>query len=191
MSKEFKTDNSQQVRWIIKQHELTNHYYDDYLPYEFHLRVTRQVGEEFKHLLPEPKRESVLMACWGHDMLEDLRVSYNDVVKELGLETADLIFALWNEKGKTRAERANDKYYEGIHNTEGAVFVKLCDRIANVSYGKMTGGSMYKKYFKENPNFVTKLGRYYDLSNPLEPMFKRLDELFEALNTVEKTFPIN
>lgn len=63
-----------------------------------------------------------------------------------------------NEKGKTRAERANDKYYEGIRNTPGAVFVKLCDRIANVQYSKMTKSRMFEMYKKENLHFTKSLG---------------------------------
>jgi hypothetical protein len=48
---------------------------------------------------------------------------------------ADIIYAVTNDKGKNRKERAGVKYYEGIRKTPGAVFVKLCDRIANVQYG--------------------------------------------------------
>jgi (p)ppGpp synthase/HD superfamily hydrolase len=95
---------------------------------------------------------------WGHDLIEDCRVSYNDVKNKLGQEAADIVYAVSNEKGKTRAERANDKYYEGIRNTPGAVFVKLCDRIANVQYSKMTKSRMFEMYKKENDNFITKLG---------------------------------
>jgi (p)ppGpp synthase/HD superfamily hydrolase len=94
-------------------------------------------------------------------------VSYNDVKNQLGQEAADIIYAVSNEKGKTRAERANDKYYEGIRNTPGAVFVKLCDRIANVQYSKMTKSRMFEMYKKENTNFLTKLGggdiEYYEM----------------------------
>jgi len=58
-----------------------------------------------------------MTACWGHDLIEDCRVSYNDVKDALGQEAADIIYAVTNEKGKNRKERANDKYYEGIRNT--------------------------------------------------------------------------
>ena len=61
-------------------------------------------------------------------------------------------------KGKNRKERANDKYYEGIRNTDGAIFVKLCDRIANVQYSKMTKSRMFEMYKKENMEFLKGLG---------------------------------
>jgi (p)ppGpp synthase/HD superfamily hydrolase len=162
--------------WCIEQHRKTNHMYDVYLPYEFHLRMVDEVAKDFKHLLDDKLdyfsgketvrhdenkvtlRDACLKATWGHDLIEDCRVSYNDVKTKLGEEAADIIYAVSNEKGKTRAERANDKYYEGIRNTPGAVFVKLCDRIANAQYSKMTKSRMFEMYKKENDNFINKLG---------------------------------
>ncbi len=149
--------------------------YDTYLPYEFHLRMVVNVYEKFKHLLDGNTEYAtgdkianpvlqlsvshvVKLACWGHDLIEDTRVSYNDVKKVLGEGAADIIYAVTNEKGKNRKERANDKYYEGIRNTDGAVFVKLCDRIANVQYSKMTGSRMFDMYKKENGEFTKALG---------------------------------
>jgi (p)ppGpp synthase/HD superfamily hydrolase len=117
------------------------------------------------------------LASFGHDLIEDTRVSYNDVKKVLGEDAADIIYALSNEKGKNRKERANDKYYTGIRNTPGAVFVKLCDRIANVQYSKMTGSSMFEKYKKENIDFMVGLGRR--VGNAYEEMYQYLINLFE------------
>ena len=88
----------------------------------------------------------------------------------------DIIYAVTNEKGKNRNERANEKYYEGIRSTPGAVFVKLCDRIANVQYSKMMKSRMFEVYGKEQFEFQRMLGRYTD-NRGLEPMFVHLDKL--------------
>jgi (p)ppGpp synthase/HD superfamily hydrolase len=181
-------------KWILEQHNSTNHMYDTYLPYEFHLRMVHHVGQQFKHLLVDDEyytgdvivnpttqvstRHACMLACWGHDLIEDTRVSYNDVKDHLGQEAADIIYALTNEKGKNRKERANDKYYEGIRNTKGAVFVKLCDRIANVQYSKMTGSRMFEMYKKENDMFVVQLGWDRKESHPYGEMFRYLNNLF-------------
>jgi len=185
--------------WAIEQHNNVNHFYSEYLPYEFHLRMVDRVASQFEYLLDSEKdystgklrseletqrigfvslREACRKACWAHDVLEDCRISYNTLLKNIGPDAADIVYAVTNEKGKNRAERANDKYYEEIVATPGAVFVKLCDRIANVQYGKMTGSGMYDKYKKENSNFVTKLGG--DSGNhELAPMFEYLLNLFK------------
>lgn len=114
----------------------------------------------------------------GHDLIEDTRVSYNDVKDHLGQEAADIIYAVSNEKGKTRKERANTTYYKGIRETPGATFVKLCDRIANVQYSKMTGSRMFEMYKKENSNFIQELGWFGDVTDPNYELFCTLQELF-------------
>lgn len=184
-------------KWVLEQHSSTNHMYDTYLPYEFHLRMVRNVGKQFQHLLDDTKdyftgepyrgpmqyqstlQGAALLACWGHDLIEDTRVSYNDVKEHLGQEAAEIIYALTNEKGKNRKERANDKYYEGIRNTPGAVFVKLCDRIANVQYSKMTGSRMFEMYKKENDDFIMRLGWDDTNTHPYFEMFVYLNNLFK------------
>lgn len=164
--------------WCIKQHTDTNHMYDT-LPYEFHLQGVNFTAVWYSHLVDERILADIEDATWGHDLLEDCRVTYNNLLSNgASTLTANIIYALTNEKGKTRAERANDKYYEGIRNTEGAVFVKLCDRIANITYSKNKGSRMLDMYRKENPNFISKLG-YYE-QHPLKQMFDHIEELLNG-----------
>ena len=184
------------IEWCLDQHRKTNHWYDEYLPYEFHLRMVAQAAKDFEHLLDDEKdyfsgrskdamqrrdavtlKEACLLSAWGHDLIEDTRVSYNDVKNHLGQEVADIVYAVSNEKGKNRKERANDKYYEGIRNTPGAVFVKLCDRIANVQYSKMTKSRMFEMYSLENDHFIHAIG--YTPTHALVSMFDYLENLFE------------
>jgi (p)ppGpp synthase/HD superfamily hydrolase len=157
--------------------------------------MVNQVAQDYKHLLDDTKdyytgdpyrgpkqeqvtlREACMVATFGHDLIEDCRVSYNDVKEHLGQESADIVYALTNDKGKNRKERAGEKYYSGIRNTPGAVFVKLCDRIANVQYSKMTKSRMFEMYKKENIDFMVSLGR--QVGNPYEEMFQYLINLFE------------
>jgi (p)ppGpp synthase/HD superfamily hydrolase len=166
------------VDWCIEQHRKTNHFYDRYLPYEFHLRMVNNVYEDFQHLLDEELNDYCGKAVWAHDTIEDTRVSYNDVKNQLGDEVADIVYAVTNDKGKNRKERAGDRYYEGIRNTPGAVFVKLCDRIANVQYGKMTKSRMFEMYKKENPEFIRQLGVGQGTSIKYGDMFIYLNNLF-------------
>ena len=195
------------IKWCLDKHNDTNHMYDTYLPYEFHLRMVNQVAQDFKHLLDDevdyftgepfrgPKQDQVtlrtacLRATWGHDLIEDTRTSYNDVKSFLGQEAADIIYAVSNEKGKARKERANDKYYKGIRETPGAIFVKLADRIGNAQYSKMTGSRMFEMYSKENDNFIMQLGYDKDkFGTDLAPKHD-LQEMFNYLNQIFATPP--
>lgn len=183
------------VDWCLGKHQVTNHNYDKYLPYEFHLRMVVQVAKDFQKLLPidmfkdsmgrDRTFEVIELACWGHDLIEDTRVSYNDCVENLWLsslrtEVADIIYACTNEKGKNRKQRADYKYYNGIVTTPGAVYVKLCDRIANVQYSKMTKSSMFEKYKEENPDFLRMMGRSDE--HQYSAMFDYLISLFDEGN---------
>lgn len=139
-------------------HEKSNHFYGEN-PYSFHLEMVAETAKLFlteKYSVEE--KELILAACWVHDIIEDARQTYNDVKKELSVEVAEIAYALTNEKGRNRAERANDKYYEGIRNTPHAILVKLCDRIANITYSKQTNSPLFDVYKKENDNFCKKLG---------------------------------
>lgn len=173
----------QQIQWCIDQHRNTNHMYDMYLPYEFHLRMVVNVYKDFKDLL-EPNHDHLVEICelaaWGHDLIEDTRVSYGDVKKVLGEMAANIIYAVSNEKGKNRKERANAKYYEGIRNTEGAIFIKVCDRVANVQYSKMSKSRMFEMYREENKHFMEQLGYIDGMSDhKYLPIFKYLINLFK------------
>ena len=139
------------------QHFKTNHKYDGQ-PYDVHLQMVYDFACKYVHLLPDNKTISeVLAACWVHDVIEDCRQTYNDVKNVLGEKVADIAYALTNEKGKTRKERANDKYYEGIRNTPFATYVKICDRLANATYSKQSGSKMVEAYKKENEDFKKQL----------------------------------
>jgi (p)ppGpp synthase/HD superfamily hydrolase len=190
------------IEWCFEQHRKINHLYTGFLPYEFHLKMAMNVYEEWKYLLDDEidyftgekykgvrgdetvtLRSCCYYATAGHDLLEDCHLSYSDISIKLGQETAEIIFAVTNEKGKTRQEKANDKYYNGIRNTKGAVFVKLCDRIANVQYSKMTKSRMYEMYKDENPHFLEQLG--YKEGRTLDcifPYMSMVDYLLKIFN---------
>lgn len=183
--------------WCVKQHADTNHFYDSELklPYKFHLKMVDNEFETYKNLLDDTEsypiqeeglvsskpitlREVVHDALWAHDMIEDARVNYNAVRYQMGLGPAEIAFALTNEKGRTRAERANEKYYEGIRNTPGAVFAKLCDRIANIKYSKLTQSRMFDTYLKENEHFMKSLG-WDGKNHEYAIMFEKIIELLK------------
>jgi len=160
--------------YAITCHNGTNHKYDG-KPYETHLNHVVEIATKFLHLIPHNQQENILAACWCHDVIEDCRQTYNDVKSHTNVEIAEIVFALTNEKGKTRKDRANDKYYEGIRNTPYATFVKVCDRIANYEYS--IRGRMRDAYDKEMQRFVS---RMYD---------SQYREMFEYLNELSKPTP--
>ena len=163
----------QAERLARKAHAEVNHLYDG-VPYaDAHLKAVADVAEEFIHLIPEKDRDLVRAGCWTHDIIEDARLTYNDVKVQCGTDVAEIAYALTNEKGRTRKERANAKYYQGIRDTQYAQFVKCCDRIANILNSVNNGGNMLGMYAKEHEHFKREL-----YSEDLTSMFLRMEELF-------------
>lgn len=161
--------------YAVSCHDSTNHLYDTQ-PYVFHLVMVVNIAKIHISDFPNLNKDEVLAACWAHDTIEDTRQTYNDVKKVLGENVADIVYACTTEKGKTRKERQSEKYYESIRNTPGAIFVKLCDRIANTSYSKTKGSDMFEKYKKEFPEFISQLGiendpKYAKMLNHLKELY--------------------
>ncbi|OJJ21861.1 phosphohydrolase [marine bacterium AO1-C] len=163
----------QTKQYAIRCHRETNHLYDDQ-PYEIHLQMVVEAAERFIHLIPEEDRNQVIAGCWVHDCIEDCRQTYNDVKKATSETVAELAYALTNEKGRNRQERANDKYYADMKATPFAVFIKYCDRIANVTYSKKQGNRMFGVYKKEVEGFIAKIhqAHYDEMADYLRSLFE-------------------
>jgi hypothetical protein len=162
------TDCSPKIREILNLasniHEDVNQLFDGQ-PYYVHLKAVLLNAMEFMQYFPkecEQFRDVIAFGACFHDTIEDARLTCNDVLKIArnmfndeykAYMAAEIVYALTNEKGRTRAERANDKYYEGIRCTPFAAFIKFCDRYANTSYAHDHGTSMYKKYCQEFTHF--------------------------------------
>ena len=155
--------------YAIEKHKYVNQSYDIY-PYSFHLDMVYKVAKRYIDLVPIQDQEEVLAAVWVHDIIEDARENYNDVLEETNETVAEYAFALTNPKGKNRADRNRKEYYDGLKLYKHASFIKLCDRIANVEFSRKSGGSMYKKYQKEAKEFRSKLddGRWDEMWKHLE-----------------------
>lgn len=158
--------------YAIHSHEITNHKYDS-RPYSHHLQMVYNNALLHIHLIPKESQETVLAACWVHDVIEDCRQTYNDVKANTNEAVADIAYALTNEKGKTREQRAGKIYYDGIRKTPFATFVKVCDRIANYEYSIATGSMMAVKYEKEMVHFIATLDdtKYKELFDYLVNIF--------------------
>ena len=113
-------------------HNNVNQSYGDGLPYGYHLDMVATNVREFGHLVCTTEEDllPLFFAAYYHDSIEDARLTYNDVMhrarmmltEEQARLATEIVYALTNDKGRTRAERAGKKYYEGIRHTPYAPF---------------------------------------------------------------------
>ena len=198
---------AQQIETIRQSaHELhrsVNQTYGDGLPYGYHLDMVVQGLHDFGQLVCV-REEDVLPLFFGgyyHDSIEDARLTYNDVMKtarqylteEQAIMATEITYALTNDKGRTRAERAGEKYYQGIRETPYAPFVKLCDRLANITYscaGTNRDNLRMKEVYKgEVPHFLASINPHSDdprLLVPQEVVMKLAECLLDDLERVEQ-----
>ena len=156
------------INWIYDQHRNINHKYDNILPYEFHLELTYEVALEFCYLLKDSIKDDCLLASRGHDLLEDTHCSYNDIKKVLGEKVADIIYAVSNEKGKTRKERANEKYYEGtFFYTDKDILLTICNELEK----EIGDIKEYQDHINVIKDILSKISPYNEMRDKLKQLF--------------------
>lgn len=142
--------------------------YDTTLPYSHHLQMVADGVAMYGHAVCATPDDVVplMFAAYYHDSIEDARLTYNDVRRTArkymdethAFMAAEIVYALTNDKGRTRAERAGDRYYQGIRTTPYAPLVKLADRLANMTYSNQNTNEanrhMRKVYCDEWPHFI-------------------------------------
>ena len=184
-------------------HQSVNQTYGDGLPYGYHLDMVVQGVTDYGHLVCI-REDDVLPLVFGgyyHDSIEDARLTYNDLLRvarsllteEQALMATEIAYALTNDKGRTRAERAGEKYYKGIRETPYAPFVKLCDRLANITYScagsEPTSLRMREVYKQEVPHFLASINPHSDDSRfkvPQPVVIKLAECLIDDLEREEQ-----
>ncbi|MDD4823446.1 MAG: HD domain-containing protein [Bacteroidales bacterium] len=165
------------IKFAIEAHHDSHHKYDR-APYSVHLAIAAHYADVYSSLLPPDERDHVLAAVWLHDTIEDCRVTYRDLEKIFGTSISDMVFAVTNNRGRTREERADESYYKGIRETPYATYIKLCDRLANVRYSlEYNQANMLATYRNELPHFLDQVIS----SNPTidySSMVAALEEIF-------------
>lgn len=177
-------------------HEHVNQTYDKVHPYGFHLDMVAEAVSKYGYAVCSEEDDVVplFFGAFFHDSIEDARLTYNDVRKAAGQwmdenrasMAAEMVYALTNEKGRTRAERANEKYYQGIRETAYAPFLKLADRLANITYScshsNDADSRMKMVYWSEWPHFLESIkSDENDIRFTLpEEMVNRVDEIING-----------
>lgn len=188
-------------------HDRVNQKYDRHLPYGFHLKQAASYVSRYGHLVAEKTSDIWILyaAAYLHDTLEDTRMSYHDLerflhdflreneplpagdLSEIERQVPEIVYALTNEKGRNRRERADERYYRGIRETRFASFIKMCDRLANMSYSAMFlfTNRMFGVYRQEYPDFI----RFIDEGSvtPVPEAMKREAEEILSKETYPET----
>lgn len=91
--------------------------------------------------------EPVVAATWLHDVIEDCGVKRKEIDELFGTLVGELVWRVTDEPGATRAIR-HALTYPKMREFPLSIFIKLCDRIANVEQG-----GAIDMYVKEQEDF--------------------------------------
>ncbi len=167
----------EQIRQAAHElHRAVNQTYGQGLPYAVHLDMVASQVMSHGHEVCAGEHDVLPMVfgAYFHDSIEDARQTYNDVTRlarqwmddEQARMAAEIVYALTNDKGRTRAERAGERYYQGIRQTPYAPLVKLADRVANMTYSATHDNAdnvhMREVYRRELPHFLEAITAHDD-----------------------------
>lgn len=185
--------------FATKAHDSAGQRYGD-KPYSHHLAMVANCTSQYVHLLSVDDQTLAMKGAWVHDLLEDLgfSYSYNDVTNLLGADVAEISFLLQTPKGRNRAERHCDAYYQELSTSIVAVLVKIADRMANLEasvdsfIAKPKRSSLLHRYVSERGHFE----KYMRPAWPqLEPIWEELNEIYDQAHHEiimwEESNPIN
>jgi (p)ppGpp synthase/HD superfamily hydrolase len=96
------------------------------LPYSVHLEevaefVSRHAGDEV-----------AIAAAWLHDTVEDVGITFEELETEFGIEVANVVRELTDDKALPKAERKRLQIENAPYKSTRAVLVKLGDKTSNV-----------------------------------------------------------
>jgi len=148
-------------------------------PYSFHINQVYQLACQYY-----PHDDYIQALALLHDKIEsDIGKSQKNYESMTQITlfcrsfhlTVD-VELLTDKSGENRKER-HQKTYPLLARSKAAVSVKLLDRLANVSYSKVTGDmKKLKMYKKEHPYLVQTLNVWDDLIH--EHIIQRIEDYF-------------
>jgi (p)ppGpp synthase/HD superfamily hydrolase len=164
---------SKAMEYAVRWHHISGQTYDGF-PYARHLQMVVTIAKNYLYYIDNDNKENVLASCCCHDLIEDTRLTKKHLSDYLNHQIAEIVFAVTNEQALSRTER-NIKTFSKIGNSKLAIFVKLCDRIANTTNSKISAREKFDRYASEFQVF-----KYYlQNSQRLYPnMWQELENLY-------------
>lgn len=139
--------------------------------------------------------EDLLIAAILHDVIEDCYKNkwdgYKDIKDLFGKKVADIVLELTSDEGEMMHRYDNNKaaYLTNkmIHMSEGALIVKLCDRLQNISDAFTASEKFRNKYFQETALIVESLESGRELN---DIQIRILDDIKAKLGNISSIFKI-
>jgi len=125
-----------------------------------------------------------IASAWLHDVLEDCDIDFNSLEKMFGKVVADYVVELTNPKSVERSDKKSEYIAKKMCvMSSGALLIKLCDRLHNVSDFSTAHPNFVKKYAPKTKFILDSLE---DCGRPLTTNQQKLvDAIRKIINIIE------
>jgi len=151
--------------------------------YMVHINMVVGYVRVYQHVFKRPiDVEVTTSAAYYHDAIEDAKQTCNDISRVIGREAALVVLSVTDVPAENRLMKHLLTMGKTVQDYR-AIVLKMCDILANATYSKANGSSMYKKYVGEyqyrRPIFMKALEWYKDEldTKVLKDLWKELDEV--------------
>jgi len=141
-------------------------------PYSYHLQKVVNIARFYSSLIPKEDLEDVICAAYLHDILEDTLCTQDEILRALNPRILLLVKLL------TKNGSDPESYFNQVAQDDLAIFIKLCDRYANVLACVYDGeDKKLAKYKKQNPYLIRILlnKNYIELMEGIEGLLLAFD----------------
>lgn len=167
-----------------KAHDDANCIYDG-KNYYTHVKMVEDCVNKYEFIFRKGEDfHNTLAAASCHDLIEDAKLSFNDIKNASNIDVARIVLAVTDIHEENRLMRHLMTMGKTVKDHR-AIILKLCDIKANASYSKANGSSMYAKYVEEyayrKPIFKKALNWYRDKLN-----MDKVTHLWSELDIIHK-----
>lgn len=158
---------------IMRARELAFSYHADQKygdkPYFDHLKMVANTAILYSELIPREALEDVICAAYLHDILEDTLCTQDEILRALNPRILLIVKLL------TKNSSNPEEYFNQVAQDDLAIFVKVCDRFANIACCiRDDNDDKLAKYKEQNPIFYRIL-----LRENYRYLFDQIKEFFE------------
>jgi (p)ppGpp synthase/HD superfamily hydrolase len=137
---------------ISKARELAFAYHKNQMygdnPYSDHLQMVVNLVRIYSVLVPKEDLEDVICAAYLHDILEDTLCTQDEILRALNPRILLLVKLL------TKNGSDPESYFKQVAQDNLAIFIKVCDRFANIACCiRDDNDDKLAKYKEQNPTF--------------------------------------
>lgn len=160
-------------RYALSAHQLFGGFYYG-RPYAMHIQMVSALVKHFIPLIPRHHQQIVFDAACCHAALDENVATYEELVRQITVLGADIVSACTPNNARSIADKYNSSFYDRVTRNHYAVFVTVCDRIADITYLSKSSPATCQRLMDEMVKF--KISLY----------IKRYEALFDKLDEVAK-----